>query len=176
MHRHGNTILSYPTVYDGRDRIVLYPGIGQISEVPRFSNRSFSITADVILPAKGTEGVLFSSGGRSGGISLFVQNNKPQFVYNLGDEKITITSSRPISAGKAQLKFDFVYDNAKKSGGTGALYINNDKVGEAHLERSVFRSVEGLTVGKDIITPVNDSYKVPFEFTGKLEKVTIDLK
>jgi arylsulfatase A-like enzyme len=169
--------LNYPTVYDGRDRVILYPNTGQIADIPRLTNRSFSITADVILPQKGTEGVLFSSGGRSGGVSLFVQNNRPQFVYNLGDEKITITSGKQnLPAGKAQLKFDFAYDNVKKSGGTGALYVNNDKVGEARFEKSVFRSTEGVSVGKDIVTAVTDSYKVPFEFTGKVEKVTIDLK
>ena len=168
---------SNPTVYDGRNRIVLYPGTGQITDLPRFSDRSFSITADVVLPPKGAEGVLFSNGGRAGGISLFVQNNRAQFVYNLGDEKITISSDKQnLPAGKAQVKFDFVYEGAQSKGGTGTVYVNNEKVGEAHFERSIFRSSEGLSVGRDIITPVNDTYKVPFAFTGKLEKVTIDLK
>jgi arylsulfatase len=35
---------------------------------------------------------------------------------------------------------------------------------------------EGLDVGEDSGTPVNLSYDVPFKFTGKLGKVTIDLK
>ena len=35
---------------------------------------------------------------------------------------------------------------------------------------------EGLDVGEDTGTPVNLNYDVPFKFTGKIEKVTIDLK
>ena len=35
---------------------------------------------------------------------------------------------------------------------------------------------EGLDIGEDTGTPVNLKYDVPFKFTGKIEKVTIDLK
>jgi hypothetical protein len=39
-----------------------------------------------------------------------------------------------------------------------------------------FSQEEGLDVGEDTGTPLNLSYDVPFKFTGKLEKVVIDLK
>jgi arylsulfatase len=35
---------------------------------------------------------------------------------------------------------------------------------------------EGLNLGEDTGTPVNLSYDVPFKFTGKIDKVTIDLR
>jgi hypothetical protein len=35
---------------------------------------------------------------------------------------------------------------------------------------------EGLDVGEDTGTPVVLAYDVPFKFTGKIEKVIIDLK
>ena len=35
---------------------------------------------------------------------------------------------------------------------------------------------EGADVGADEGTPVTDAYEVPFKFTGKIDKVTIDLK
>ena len=35
---------------------------------------------------------------------------------------------------------------------------------------------EGLVVGECTGTAVNLSYDVPFKFTGKIDKVTIDLK
>jgi len=34
----------------------------------------------------------------------------------------------------------------------------------------------GLLVGRNIGTPVSHHYKAPFPFTGKLEKVTVELK
>jgi hypothetical protein len=35
---------------------------------------------------------------------------------------------------------------------------------------------EGLTVGRDPSTPVTESYQSPFEFTGKIKKVVMELK
>ena len=168
------TLQSPPTAFDGRDRVVLYPGVSQLPDSPNLANRSFSITADVEIPAKGAEGVLFSNGGRNSGISLFVQNGKLNFVYNTGVEKYTITSDKTIPAGKAQLKFDFVYAGQDK-GGLGVLYIGDVKAGETKFARSLFRGNEGISVGKDIITTVTDKYTTPFAFTGKLKRITIDL-
>lgn len=35
---------------------------------------------------------------------------------------------------------------------------------------------EGLDIGQDVGSPVDFTYKLPFKFTGKIEKVQIDLK
>jgi hypothetical protein len=35
---------------------------------------------------------------------------------------------------------------------------------------------EGLDVGEDIGSPVDFTYKPPFQFTGRIDKVTINLK
>jgi arylsulfatase len=35
---------------------------------------------------------------------------------------------------------------------------------------------EGVDVGRDSGSAVDDSYQLPFEFTGTIEKVTVDLK
>jgi len=35
---------------------------------------------------------------------------------------------------------------------------------------------EGLTVGRDPSTPVTESYQSPFEFTGKIKRVVMELK
>lgn len=161
------------SIFDGRDIVVLYPGVSQIPDSPNLIDRSFSITADVEIPAKGAEGVLFSNGGRNSGISLYVQNNKLQFVYNTGSETFSITSDKALTPGKSKFKFDFVFAGANQ-GGTGALYINDSKAGETKFTKSSLRGSEGISVGKDIITPVSDKYKAPYAFTGKLKRITLD--
>jgi hypothetical protein len=35
---------------------------------------------------------------------------------------------------------------------------------------------EGLDIEMDVGSPVDFNYKLPFAFTGKIEKVTVDLK
>ncbi|MDB5273987.1 MAG: arylsulfatase [Chitinophagaceae bacterium] len=170
-----------PSQYDGREQVILYPGLTTIVELaaPKLVNRSFAITADVNIPAKGAEGVLFSTGGLSSGISFFIQNGKPVFVYNTGVERYTIASTQFVAPGKAQIKFDFNFTKAEPSGsGIGTLYINDVKVGEGKVDRTIpsIYAHEGLNLGFDDLTPVADTYKAPFAFTGKLNKIILDLK
>jgi arylsulfatase A-like enzyme len=171
------TLQLAPTAFDGRDRIILYPGLSQLLDGPNLTNRSFSLTADVENSSNDVEGVLFSNGGRNSGVSFFVQKKKLQFVYNtgFGDEKYVIVSNKTLPVGKVKLRFEFNYAGQDK-GGTGSIYINDEKVGEAKFARSLFRGSEGISIGKDIITPVSDLYKTPFAYSGKLKKIIIDLK
>lgn len=170
-----------PNLFDNKEQVILYPGLSTIVELaaPKLVNRSFSITADVVIPPKGAEGVLFSTGGRASGISFFIQNGKPVFVYNTGVEKYVITSSQAITPGKSLIRFDFNFTKGEPSGsGIGTLYINNTKVGEAKVDRTVssIYAHEGLNVGFDDLTTVGDTYKAPFAFTGTLNKIILDLK
>lgn len=170
-----------PSLFDGKEQVILYPGLSTIVELPapRIAGRSFSITADVEIPPQGAQGVLFSTGGRATGISFFVQDGKPHFVYNTGVEKYIISSSQSVPSGKSLVKFDFAFTDSKPSGtAIGTLYINNSKVGEAKVNRTVSSlfAHEGLNLGYDDLTPVADSYKAPFAFTGKLNKIILDLK
>jgi len=170
-----------PNLFEGKEQVVLYPGLTSIVELaaPKLTGRSFAITADIDIPAGGANGVLFSTGGYASGISLFIQDNKPQFVYNTGVEKYKVISDKNIPSGKALVKFEFVYADAKPSGsGVGTLYINDQKVGEVKVARTVtsLYAHEGLNVGFDDLTTVSESYKAPFAFTGKLNKIILDFK
>ena len=64
-------------------------------------------------------------------------------------------------------------------GGTGTLSADGKQIAQGKIERTVpirYSLDEGLDVGEDTGTPVDLSYDVPFKFTGKISKVTIDLK
>ncbi|MDB5257531.1 MAG: arylsulfatase [Chitinophagaceae bacterium] len=168
-----------PTPYDGKKQLVLHSGIPQITEVPNFYNQSFVINANVEIPNSGAEGVLLSVGGRASGFSFFVQNKQLQFVYNYGYDKIVVSSGKAvIPNGPVELRYEFESTGDRLNAtGKGSLYINGNKVGEGNVTKPAKGGgYEGLTIGKDIATPVSDSYKVPFAFTGKIKTVVIDLK
>jgi hypothetical protein len=78
------------------------------------------------------------------------------------------------------LLYDFKYDGGGLGkGGTGTLSVDGKQVAQAKLEHTVpvrYALDEGLDVGEDTGTPVNLTYDVPFKFTGKIDKVTIDLQ
>lgn len=174
------TPFELPNAYKNQRKVVLYPGQSTVPDIasPFAIKRSFSLTADVVIPANGAEGVLLSRGGRAGGLSFYVQNKKINLTYVLGDEtKYTVSSDNtPLPTGSAQLRADVTY--GQNGSGLVSLYINNAKVGEGTLGKTLgnLYSHEGVNVGLDDLTPVSDTYKVPFAFTGKINKVTIDFE
>ena len=53
------------------------------------------------------------------------------------------------------------------------------EVADGRLNRTIPLQIslgEGMDIGMDVGSPVDFTYKLPFEFTGKIEKVTIDLQ
>jgi hypothetical protein len=89
---------------------------------------------------------------------------------------------RVLKPGKHTITFDFAYDGGGiGKGGTGTLSVDGDKVTEGKIERTVGRRFsldETFDVGEDTGTPVVEDYadKMPFRFTGTLNKLVIDLK
>lgn len=56
---------------------------------------------------------------------------------------------------------------------------SNTAIASGRIDRTqccVFSADEGADVGADNDTPVTEAYKVPFKFSGKIDKVTIELK
>ena len=171
-----------PSLTRDRRSFIYYPGAVRLpsGSAPSILNRSFTITALVENPDSKAEGVLVTHGGKFGGYGLFVQNGKPTFVYNWGDSaRYTITAATPLPTGKSTIRFDFAYDGGKLgAGGTGVLSVNDQKLAEGRIDRTMMTGWsfdETFDVGEDSGTPAGD-YQVPFRFTGKLEKLTIDLK
>jgi len=171
-----------PGVTAGRTKFTYYPGTVRLPEMsaPAMKNRSYSITAEAIIPKGGAEGVLLTQGGRFGGHGLFVQNGRLTYVYNLAGAFVTtITSTESVPAGEVTLRYEFAADRgARGPGGTGRLLVNGKLAGEGRIERTAINRIsldEGLDVGEDTGTPVCESYKVPFKFTGTLKRVTIEL-
>lgn len=157
------------------------PGTFRIPEdaVIDIKNRSFSLVAEVENPDGKAEGMLVTLGGETGGYALLVQEGKPTFHYNfLGLDRYTITSSELLPRGKSTVRFDFAYDGGGRGkGGTGTMSINGRKVGEGRIARTVpvyFSTDDTFDVGEDWGTPVSPTYAIPFKFTGKLRKVTVE--
>ncbi len=164
--------------FDNRKQIVLYPGAAFTSfSAPRLE--SFTITADVDIPASGAEGVLLSAGGQLGGFSFFVKDKKLNFIYNTEGKITEVVSSQTVPANNVKLKADITYDSTAKTRAI-VLYINDTKAAEAlQVKTNIARATSGLEgweIGRDISTPVSSKYKVPYAFTGVINNVVIDVK
>jgi hypothetical protein len=103
------------------------------------------------------------------------------YTYNwLGLKRYTVAAPQALPAGKATIRFEFAYDGGGVGkGGTGTLYVNGKSVATGRIDQTqccAFSADEGADVGADEGTPVTEAYQVPFKFTGKIDKVTIELK
>jgi hypothetical protein len=87
-----------------------------------------------------------------------------------------------VSQAGTAADFDFKYDGGGLGkGGPGTLAVDGAKAAESRIERTSpvgkFTLDESFDVGQDTGTPVIDDYdaKMPFKFTGVLNKVVIRL-
>jgi hypothetical protein len=160
-----------------------YPGTIGVPDAasPPMCNTSWTITADIDLPDDKANGMIVTHGGLEGGYGLYLRDGKPTFVYNfLSIDRPTFVAKDPLPKGKSQLVVDFAYDGGGMGkGGKITMSANGKKIAEGRLDRTIpiqFSLGEGLDVGRDVGSPIDFTYKMPFEFTGKIDKVTIELR
>jgi arylsulfatase len=171
-----------PSLTRGRTSFSYAGGMVRIPEsaAPDVKNKSFTITAQVDLAKAPAEGVIVTQGGLFGGWALYLEKGRPVFFYNTANvHHATVASPAALGPGKHTVALDFRYDGGGVGkGGLATLKVDGQKVAEGRIERTIpFRISldEGFDVGEDTGTPVNHGYDVPFRFTGRLDKVTIDL-
>ncbi|MGB3702948.1 MAG: hypothetical protein WA997_16930, partial [Anaerolineales bacterium] len=177
-----------PTIAVARSSYTYYPGTQPVSSYAgaNVMNRPHSITADVEIPEEGAEGVIFSHGGSDGGYSLYIKDGKLHYVHNyMASEYFHVESTELVPAGSHQLRFEFeVTGPPDIPGGKGVpglaqLYFDGKLVGQADFPFTtplVFGVVGGaLECGQDSGSPVTPQYAPPFEFTGTIDTVTVDV-
>jgi len=151
------------------------------SSAPNILAKSYTITAEVEIPANGAEGMIVTDGGRFGGYGLYLLKGKPVFLYNLlALERFRWDGPEALTPGKHTIVFDFKYDSpGAGKGGTGVLSIDGKEAASKtvpHTMPFVMSIDETLDIGSDTRTPVDDNdYRVPFHFTGMIDKVTFKL-
>ena len=148
---------------------------------PQLFPRGHTITAELVIPKGGAEGVVTCAGAFSAGWSLYIKDQKPLFRYQLFElADITIPGTMKVPEGNVILKTEFIPDKSSKIGaGTLKLYVNGKPAGRGKLKRTLFRhGLEPFEVGRDSITAVDPAYKSKgkFEFTGTIQKVVFKLK
>ena len=186
VERTNAEIAGRPDIMKGRTSLSLYEGMEGMMENTfiNIKNKSFSITAEIDIPAKGANGVILSQGGRFGGWSLYMKDGKPEFTYNfLGLDRYVVSSSEKLSKGPVTFKLDFVYDgDGLGKGGKAIIYVKDKAVADGRVEKTqpnIFSADETADVGLDNQTPVAEGIGYGPEetrFTGKIHKITVAVK
>jgi arylsulfatase A-like enzyme len=181
-----------PNLTAGRTVFTYTGGLAGVpnSGAPNIMNKSYTITAEVEIPQGGAEGMIVTDGGRFGGYGLFlnkgvggIRRGKVVFLYNLLDLKRTIWEGPELIAGKHTIVFDFKSDSPDLGkGGTGVLSVDGKEVARKSMENTIpvtFPEDETFDIGQDTRTGVamiEYRYDSPFKFTGKINRLTVELK
>ena len=157
---------------------------------PTLNGRAYTITADVVIPEDGGNGVIIAQGGRQGGLSLFVKDQRVIYEVNAyGNRAGQLVASETLKPGKAHIVLNLIPDAAdsvKKEttpfsprfsiAGVAELTINGQAQGQAMFENVNATYSETLDIGSDLGSPVSSDYKSPNRFNGKIDKVTVEIK
>jgi arylsulfatase len=173
-----------------RRRFVFHAGMGHLPTdvAPDVRARDYLIEADVRIERADVQGVLIAHGDATSGYSLYVQDGHLVHDMNIGGVHHVLRSQRPVPLGRCRLGFRMqqgplgppppgvVGVAGIPSKRTGTLLIDGEPAGT--LQTTVgfnnFVSWSGLDIGRDRGSPVSH-YEAPFEFTGRLEKVTVTM-
>ena len=147
---------------------------------PALGKRSNHVVIDVKV-GEAASGVLYALGGASGGVTVYMDKGQLVYEYNmLIIERTQAKSEAKISAGRHRIEVD---ETIARPGApaTVVLKVDGQDVAHATVKRTVpgaFTASETLDVGVDLGSPVSLDYfdRAPFHFTGKIEKVAINLK
>ena len=167
-----------PVLIKGKTQI-LFAGMGRLLEncMINIKNKSHAVTAEIVVPKSGAEGVIVAQGGNIGGWSLYAKGGKLKYCYNLGGVKyFFVESNAPIPPGEHQVRMEFAYaGGGLGKGGKVTLYTDGKKVGEGEVAMTqalVFSADDGCDVGMDGGSPVSPDYgSRGNEFNGQVKGV-----
>lgn len=163
--------------------VIRFPGFGahRIPEAlsPPVKRRSFDISVRLAEGGyTGERGVLVGSGGKTGGYTIYVQDQKLHFAYNFFNERIfRAVSKNQIDIGAKEFTVRFIKDEDSLAGNI-ELLIDGNNVGGVKLEDTIpnsFSIGDPFDIGMDSSSPVIADYRAPFEYTGGINEVVFYL-
>ncbi len=163
------------------DRQLLFGGMGRLTEsaIVSYKNKSHAVTAEVVVPHSGAEGVIIAIGGIIGGWSLYAKDGKLKYCYNFfGLDRYYVEGTSEIPRGTHQVRMEFAYDGGGLGkGGNVTLYVDGKTVGTGRVEKTepqIFSADETCDIGNETGSPVTPDYETR-KFNGEVNWVEIDV-
>jgi arylsulfatase len=148
---------------------------------PMVAGHSFSITADVILPAN-ANGVLLANGSWFGGWAFYLEQGRVtalEAASQKDSDQFRVQSAVALPAGPVKIRYDFDSDGGYGVGGTMRISVDDKEVARGRIDRTILVTAglgETFDIGIDTGAPVTDAYKDEGRFNGEINKVVVELK
>ncbi|HTZ57826.1 MAG TPA: arylsulfatase [Acidobacteriaceae bacterium] len=166
-----------------RKTLVLAEGAARIpnATIPHLAGRAYTITADIVAESSRSNGVIVAQGSRYGGFTLYLEGGHVVYEVNaFGNRTGRLVSKSRLQPGKAHIVLEVNPEgpaNAQVRPGTATLTINGEAQGTA-----IFPNLNGgsytetLDVGSDLGSPVSTAYTTPDIFSGRIDRLTIEIR
>ena len=182
IERLNAAIAGRPDLMGGRTSLTVFPGTSGLLENAfiNIKNRSFSVTADVEIPASGASGVILAQGGRFGGWSLW-RSMGGRDLPTIGSAS-NATKSRQAAVSRPVAGISVSVRLLRRQAGLGRnrrISVDGAHAAEGRITRTqpfTFLADQGADVGEDPATPASEEYRVPTAFIGTINSVTIDVQ
>jgi len=157
---------------------------GSMTRMPEFTapalgNKENIVSIDANIPEK-ANGVIFSLGGFSAGLSLYMQDGILSYEYNLFEIMRThIKSEQKIPTGKVNIEVTTKYVTKKPAGPVEiTIKVNDKEVAKGIVPVTApvgFTANDCLDVGIDLGSPVSIDYfdEAPFKFNGGIDEMRV---
>ena len=172
-----------PSLTVGRSEFVYRSRIRRVglNTAPPIVNRSFTIKADITVPASGGTGAIIAQGGKYSGYSFAMVDGRLIFGHNAVPPHISVVrATEPLTPGAHHVMVDFKYDGGGNGkGGIATIFADGRQMAQGRIVQTMPRwlsHTEGLDVGADTTSPVLPDYQSPAEFPGEISQVRINLK
>jgi arylsulfatase len=165
-----------PSPWGPRWRAVLHPGGGPVSEdaLPPLGG-GFHLLAEIEM-ADGAAGILCALGDWSNGWACYLLDGRPVITFTILGEVFRYAAREPLAAGRRTIVAEYRWARAES---TMVLAVDGRIVAEGPLPRRLPLRWQiggaGLLVGRDRGFPVCDDYQPPFPFSGRLERLIIEV-
>jgi arylsulfatase len=149
---------------------------------PPLFTQSFTLTANIDLPAPSGNGTVAALGSKFGGWSFFLKDGKPgalMAVSQLGRGRYLVQSAEGLKAGKATVTYTFDRAKGWNAGGTMTIAVNGKEVARGPIGATITIPADPtamFTVGFDGDTPVTDFFPGDASFSGAIDRVDVQLR
>jgi arylsulfatase len=163
-----------PGLPTSRTRFLYYPPISHIvADACPSAIRSFTITAVLEHPERGGDGALVARGNINSGYAVYVKDGRVCFAYNAFHDHTLVRAAQPLAPGRRQVEVR-VARSADRSAAV-TLLADGAAIGSGRIPRLlVLLSSTGMDLGRSL-APVNDDYRAPFAYPGRIESVRFDV-
>jgi len=181
IERFNSELAGRPTLIRGKSQL-LFSGMGRLGENVALNtkNKSYAVTAEVVLPEENAHGVIVAIGGGAGGWSFYVTDGRLKYCYNwLGLQRYSTEAGFAVPTVKHQVRTEFAYDGGGLGrGGAVTLYLDGDKIGEGRVDHTapmISSADETMDIGCEYGTMVTEDYTAgTSKFNGRINWVQLD--